>query len=407
MLAVVEDQQRVPLDQLSAEAFEGRSLGREGEPERGGGRGRHQRGVAEARQLHEPDAVAAHALTRAVAASRPRRVLPDPPGARERDQAIAVEQPGDLAQLAVAPDEARQRDRQVMTSGLGGRAPRRARRLLAQLRLGRVGVDLAAQQRPIQACGLRVGLRLELAPKRLRAAGGIAPSACWRRPSAANIRISARCAASCRGSTTTTCSSASIAAALSPPSARRAESSSSSPRCASRTASRRPADPRFVAILGEQLAAVKRERRPIVRRLAGLAGAGDGRLEDVDVDLHLARPDTAPACRRATGARPKRRRRPPPAPAGRHTAPDGSCWPPPRATAQATTARSPAPGGLDAQARARAASPGSWPYASRHAPSGTTSSPTRTEKAPNSRISTALSILHPGTTSNPAAPGRR
>ena len=61
MLAVVEDQQRVPLDQLSAEAFEGRSLGREGEPERGGGRRRHQRRVAEARQLHEPDAVGAPA----------------------------------------------------------------------------------------------------------------------------------------------------------------------------------------------------------------------------------------------------------------------------------------------------------------------------------------------------------
>ena len=28
------------------------------------------------------------------------------------------------------------------------------------------------------------------------------------------------------------------------------------------------------------------ERRPIVRRLAGFAGPGDGRLEDVDVDLH-------------------------------------------------------------------------------------------------------------------------
>ena len=36
----------------------------------------------------------------------------------------------------------------------------------------------------------------------------------------------------------------------------------------------------------EQLAAVKLERRPIVRRLAGLAGAGDRRLEGVDVDLH-------------------------------------------------------------------------------------------------------------------------
>ena len=44
--------------------------------------------------------------------------------------------------------------------------------------------------------------------------------------------------------------------------------------------------PRLVAILGEQLAAVKRERRPIVRRLTGLAGMGDRRLEDVNVDLH-------------------------------------------------------------------------------------------------------------------------
>ena len=45
--------------ELGAEALEGGSPRREGEPERGGGRVRHQRRVAEARQLDQPDAVAA------------------------------------------------------------------------------------------------------------------------------------------------------------------------------------------------------------------------------------------------------------------------------------------------------------------------------------------------------------
>ena len=75
------------------------------------------------------------------------------------------------------------------------------------------------------------------------------------------------------------------------------------------------------------------------------------------------RPDPAPACRPATGARPKRRRRPLPAPAEQRTALGGSCWPPPWAPARATTVRWPARDGRDARARARAASPGSWPYA--------------------------------------------
>ena len=118
VLAVVEDQQREPPGELGAEAFEGRALGREGEPERGGGRGRHQRRVAQARQLHEPDAVAArvHPRARGLEAETG---LARAAGAGEREQAVAVEQTGDLPQLAVAADEARQRDRQVVTSRLG------------------------------------------------------------------------------------------------------------------------------------------------------------------------------------------------------------------------------------------------------------------------------------------------
>ena len=44
--------------------------------------------------------------------------------------------------------------------------------------------------------------------------------------------------------------------------------------------------PPFVAVLREQLAAVARERRAIVRQLAGLAGVRERRIEHVDVDLH-------------------------------------------------------------------------------------------------------------------------
>ena len=54
-----------------------------------------------------------------------------------------------------------------MTSGLRRAPARRARRLLTQFRLRRVRLALAAQQRPIEECGLGVGLRLEVAPKRV------------------------------------------------------------------------------------------------------------------------------------------------------------------------------------------------------------------------------------------------
>ena len=54
-----------------------------------------------------------------------------------------------------------------MTSGLRRAPARRVRRLLTQLRLQRVRLALAPQQRPVEACGLWVGLRLEVAPKRV------------------------------------------------------------------------------------------------------------------------------------------------------------------------------------------------------------------------------------------------
>ena len=173
VLAVVQDQQRAPLAELGAEALESGEPRREGEPKRGGGRVRHQPGVAEARQLDQPDAVAALADARRRGLEA-ETGLARPAGAGERDQAMAVEQPGDLAQLAVAPDEARQRDRQVVASALGRPGAAAGASALARLLLGRVEVDLAAQQRPIQARGLGIGLGLQLAPKRLRAAGDIA-----------------------------------------------------------------------------------------------------------------------------------------------------------------------------------------------------------------------------------------
>ncbi len=137
MLAVIEDQQPARLAELGSEALKRRPLKRECETERGRDRCRHQRGVAKASKLHQPDTI--------VARAQPRRRsleseagLARPTGADERQQATAVKQTGDLPQLAVAPDEARQRDRQVMTSRLSPACAHRVRRLALQL-LDRAG----------------------------------------------------------------------------------------------------------------------------------------------------------------------------------------------------------------------------------------------------------------------------
>ena len=135
MLAVVEDQQHARLAELGAEAFKGRALRGKRETERGGSLRRHQRGVAEASQLHQPDTIAARAQPRRRSLES-EAGLARPTGAGEREQATTVKQTGDLPQLPVAPDEARQRDRQVMTSRLRPTCARRVRRLPAQLLIG-------------------------------------------------------------------------------------------------------------------------------------------------------------------------------------------------------------------------------------------------------------------------------
>ena len=397
VLAVVQDQQRAPPAELGAEALEGGEPRREGEPKRGGGRVRHQPRVAEARQLDQPDAVAAlrDARRRGLQGETG---LARPAGARERDQAMAVEQPGDLAQLAVAPDEARQRDRQVVASTLGRRGPRRARPR-SRNRLGRVEVDLAAQQRPIQARGLGIGLGLQLAPKRpaqpvilperLLAAtvGGEHPHqrAVGRLVQRVDDdglleRLDRRRGIAVLGAGGRRTRAAAPGAPRAPRRAGWPPTPRSDPRRAARrrTARAPPDSPTAHRSRGHARRPPRRRRRR----------------------PPPARPETTPACRHATGAPPKPPRRPPPTPAGRRTAPDGSCWPPPRAPAQATTARSPAPDGLDAQAPARAASPGSWPYAAATRPRA----PPPRRHEPRTRRTAESARHHPSLPHGTAAP---
>ena len=191
VLAVVEDQQPARLAELGAEAFKGRALRGKRQTERGGGRRRHQRGIAQARQLHQPDAI--------VARAQPRRRSLDseaglarPAGAGQREQAIAVKQTGDLPQLPVAPDEARQRDRQVMASRLSQLARRVARALAS------AASAPAGRGRPHRAAAPDTDARSEgqaRPPGRAEApgaAGDTAPTPAGADRAAANNRISAR-----------------------------------------------------------------------------------------------------------------------------------------------------------------------------------------------------------------------
>src|SRR6185312_17174738 len=106
----------------------------------------HQRGIAEASELHQPDTVEARAQPRR-RGLQSEAGLARPTGAGEREQAIPVKQTANLTQLSLAPDEARQRDRQVMTSRLDPACGQRMCRFAGQLLTGCVEVRVTPQQR--------------------------------------------------------------------------------------------------------------------------------------------------------------------------------------------------------------------------------------------------------------------
>ena len=99
----------------------------------------HERPVGEARELDEPDAVGNGVDARQRLDGQAR--LAATARADQREQADAVEQAKDLAALALAPDERRQRLRQIA-------AP--------------AGRRLGSEQLAVQAAGLGIGLGREL-----------------------------------------------------------------------------------------------------------------------------------------------------------------------------------------------------------------------------------------------------
>ena len=302
MLAVVEDQQHLRPAEFRAEAIQDRAPRGERETERGGGRRRHQGGIAEASRLHQPDTV--------VARAQPRRRgleseagLARPTGAGEREQAITVKQADNLTKLPVAPDKARQRDRQVMTSRLD---PDYAQRMClpgaAPDRVDRSSRHHAAA--PIQALGPRVGLRLQVAPKRL----------------AQPLRMRQRVpAATRRGEQRHQRRAGRLRAADRSPQPVRAPRRR--PRPDPDEWKGRPAVP------GALRSPPPADRPPTVRSdPQGVAHRRETGRPQPPPRTHRrrpppSRPETAPACRPATGARPKPRRPPPPAPAGRQRGP--------------------------------------------------------------------------------------
>lgn len=169
-----------------------------------------------------------------------------------------------------------------------GRPPaRRALALLLALVLGWVGVDLAPQQRPVQARGLRVGLCLQLAPQRLAQLVVLrqrllAATGRDEQPHQRAVRFLVQRIDD--DDLVERLDGRPRVAVLYQPAGELEQQSEM--RLAQRLA---PAGcPRFVAVFGEQLAAVEGDGRVVVRELAGLAGARDRRFEGVDVDLHRA-----------------------------------------------------------------------------------------------------------------------
>ena len=109
MLAVVEHEQEARVADLAHERGDRVLLGAQVEPDRGGGLAGDQCRVADRGQLDEPRAL--RVVPRGELQREPR--LAAAAGAGEREQPGVAQQPSELRQLALAPDEARQLARQA------------------------------------------------------------------------------------------------------------------------------------------------------------------------------------------------------------------------------------------------------------------------------------------------------
>ncbi len=160
VLAVVEDQQHLPLAQEGAEEIDERPPRRVAHLERRGHRRHHQLRVGEGRELDEPRAVGE--ARREVGGHRhgePR--LADAAAPREREQARRPHARRELTDLRGAPHERRERARDRAPrrrrrgAARGARLPLRAELPVERARLGRgLGGELALEQEAQLAVGV-------------------------------------------------------------------------------------------------------------------------------------------------------------------------------------------------------------------------------------------------------------
>ena len=147
VLAVVEHQQQARVADLGRERPDGIALGAQLHADRGGGLADHERRVPDRAQLHQAGAaIEAGLAPRGQLERQPR--LSAAPWAGEREQMRVAEPALELGQLAPAADEAREP---------AGEAARRAC----------VRVVLAGQDLAVQLAGLGVRVGPELAPQQI------------------------------------------------------------------------------------------------------------------------------------------------------------------------------------------------------------------------------------------------
>jgi hypothetical protein len=263
VLAIVEHEQRSPPREVADERVERGALrGHRDAERRERGLGDESR-IAEPRELDEPDAVGRRVQGRAADLEGEPR-LAAAAGTGQRKQSRALERAGDLRLLAPAAHEARQRAREVVARPLGvGLAKQLA---IEGTRLGvGVGAEVAAQRLPqllevrerlltAARAGIEAHERAvrglvqrggdERALERGGGLGGVALEL-GQLEAERDVLLAQRLAPGVR--------------------------------------------PRLVAVLGQQLAAVERERVAQRLRLPGAAGGGGGGLEVGGVDAHVGR----------------------------------------------------------------------------------------------------------------------
>ncbi len=277
VLAVVEQEQLLAIADVPCEGDLGGAVGGEPRVQGLGDRRSDQPGLAECGQLHRPDTVG-EVLPALTCELQREPGLAAAAGPGQGEEPRVAQQGGELGQLALAADEARQLGREVAGAPAG-----RWRLTLGGLDL-RLRLEAPREYPLVEAARLVVGLVLELAAQAplqlLKLGQRLLP------PPPARVEAHQRPV----GGLVKGLVDQEVAQACDRrrPIGRRLElgqlDSEREPKLAQGGASR--CGPLLVAVLGQQLAFVGVERRSVGVGVASLPGARRGLLEGEDVDPH-------------------------------------------------------------------------------------------------------------------------